>query len=218
MAITALLPLAPPHAAKDLRGLLGEAAWRRLPAAVRTRFAAHTRAVDYVGSFEVVRASITGWLIAQACRLLGTPVVPWTGQDVPANVCVVPDERGVQWIRHYHRPGGGGTCTVRSTKVIDGTGRMIEELPAGLRMALDVFERDGVLHFRSQGYFFEVALPGLRARLRLPLPDLLSPGVTHVEHIDEQQGWFRFTMHVRHALLGEMFFQTGRFHAAGDPP
>lgn len=216
MATTALLPLAAPRAAHDLRGLLGEAAWRRLPAAVRARFAAHTRAVDYTGTFEVVRASIAGWFIAQLCRLIGTPVVPWTGRDVAATVQVVPDGRGVQWIRHYHRPGAG-TCTVRSTKVIDGAGGMIEELPAGLRMTLQVFERDGVLHFLSRGYFFEVELPLLPTRLRIALPGLFSPGTTHVEHVDEPDGWFRFTLHVRHVLFGEMFFQTGRFHAAGDP-
>ncbi len=39
--------------------------------------------------------------------------------------------------------------------------------------------------------------------------------MTHVEHHDEPDGWFRFTMTVTHPIFGEMFYQTGRFHAAG---
>jgi hypothetical protein len=41
-------------------------------------------------------------------------------------------------------------------------------------------------------------------------------GTTHMEHRDEGNGWFRFTMTVTHPLLGEVFFQTGRFRAAGN--
>jgi hypothetical protein len=210
----AALPLPLAHPARELRDLLGKEAWERLPVAVRRRFNAHAVAVDYVGSFEIVRASLTGRIVAQICRMLGTPVVPHTGRDVPATVHVVPHTHGVQWLRVYHWPHGNSI--VRSTKVIDAQGAMTEQLPAGLRMALDVFERDGVLHFVSRGYFFELSVPFLPAPLRLPLPAVLSPGTTHVEHIDESQGWFRFTMRVRHALLGEMYYQTGRFHAAGD--
>jgi hypothetical protein len=199
-----------------LREVLGDAAWQRLPPAVRQRFAPHALAVEYVGRFEIVRASRMGWLLAQLCRLLGTPVVPHVGRDVPATVRVVPQARGVQWLRDYHWPHG--TCTVRSTKLIDASGALIEALPAGLRMALDVFERDGVLHFVGRRYYFELALPLRAAPLRLPLPAWLAPGTTFVEHIDEGQGWFRFTLRVCHALLGEIYYQTGRFHAAGDMP
>jgi hypothetical protein len=39
---------------------------------------------------------------------------------------------------------------------------------------------------------------------------------THVEHVDEADGWFRFTMTVTHPFFGEMFYQTGRFRAAGE--
>ena len=61
---------------------------------------------------------------------------------------------------------------------------------------------------REPGYYFDLGFG-----LKLWLPRLLSPGVTHVEHIDLDHGWFRFTMTVTHPLFGEMFFQTGRFCA-----
>jgi hypothetical protein len=89
-----------------------------------------------------------------------------------------------------------------------------------------------VLHFVSKGYYFEFRIPwspgrlafgrSLTAaqggpRLRIPLPIWLSPGTTHVEHADESNGWFRFTMTVTHPLFGEVFYQTGRFRAAEEP-
>lgn len=193
-----------------LRDVLGDIAWQRLPRAVRTRFDEPTLKVDYVGEFDVVRASLLGRVIAWFCQAIGTPVAPRTGQKVPAIIHVGPVDRGASWLREYHWPNGTA-CRVHSTKVIGPDGILVEELPAGLRMPLAVYERHGVLHFVSKGYYFEVA-----RHLRIPLPSLLTPGVTHVEHADETNGWFRFTMTVTHPLFGEVFYQSGRFHAAGD--
>jgi Domain of unknown function (DUF4166) len=194
----------------SLREALGASAWARLPAAVRARFAADLAQAQYEGVFEVVRASRAGRLLALACRLIGTPVVPYTGVQVPATVRVYADGRGgVVWERLYRFPGRR-PCRVRSTKRAGRGGAVIEALPCGLRMALEVFERHGALHFLSSGYFFS------GCGLRLVLPRLLPPGRTHVEHIDEGGGWFRFSMTVSHPWLGEVFFQTGRFHAASE--
>ncbi len=201
-----------PH---GLEGLLGEAAWQRLPAAVRVRFRDPAVAVDYTGEFEVVRASPLGRFLAWLCLLIGTPVVPRTGLHVPAVVRVGPTERGVAWNREYRWPGSSA-CLVRSTKVIGTDGILVEELPARLCMPLDVYEHAGALHFVSRGYYFCLGtLPNGR-RVRIPLPAWLSPGTTHVEHVDEGTGWFRFTMTVRHPVFGELFYQTGRFCAAGE--
>jgi hypothetical protein len=81
--------------------------------------------------------------------------------------------------------------------------------------SLDVYEEAGTLHFVSRAYYFDLTIPWTQRRLRLVLPIWLSPGITHVEHIDEAQGWFRFTMTVTHPLFREVFYQTGRFHALG---
>jgi hypothetical protein len=194
-------------ATHSLRGVLGEVAWQRLPGAVRARFSG-SAPVDYVGEFEIVRASALGRMLAWACQLIGTPVVPRTGRHVPAIVRVGPGGEGVNWNREYRWPGSS-PCLVRSTKVIEADGTLVEKLPAGLCMPLDVYEEGGALHFVSRGYYFELG------RIRLALPAWLSPGTTHVEHIDLATGWFRFTMTVSHPFLGELFYQTGRFHAAG---
>ena len=202
------------HRPAGMHGLLGDVAWRRLPPAVRTRFGEPVLKVDYVGEFDVVRASIIGRVIALLCKAIGTPVVPRTGLRVPAIIHVGPVDRGASWLREYRWPNGRA-CQVHSTKVIGADGTLTEELPAGLRMPLSVYQRRGVLHFISKGYYFEFGRGN--SRLKIPLPAWLSPGTTHVEHADESNGWFRFTMTVTHPLCGEVFYQTGRFRAAEEP-
>jgi hypothetical protein len=197
-----------------LRDLLGESGWLRLPPAVRVRFGEPVQAVDYTGEFDVVRASPLGRTIAWFCQAIGTPVVPRTGRNVPAVIHVGPVSRGASWLREYHWPRGA-THRVHSTKVIGADGTLIEELPARLRMPLHVYERQGVLHFVSKGYYFDLEIRRGAPGLRIHLPWWLSPGTTHVEHADEADGWFRFTMTVTHRLFGEVFYQTGRFRAAG---
>ncbi len=195
-----------------MRAALGEAGWLRLPPQVRARFADAAGRADYRGSFQTVRASHAGRLLAQLCRLLGTPVAPWTGTGVAASVHVRPDARGgIVWERLYHFPHRP-VCRIVSTKCAGDDGELIERLPCGLRMSLRVYESGGGLHFLSTGYHLRLG------PLRLPIPRLLPPGTTHVEHHDEGQGWFRFTMTVSHALLGEVFYQSGRFRAASESP
>jgi hypothetical protein len=198
-----------------LQSVLGPAAWSRVPRAVRERFGEPPVAVDYVGEFDVVRASWLGRLLAVICQLLGTPVVPRTGLHIPAIVHVGPTRSGVAWNREYRWPDGQ-PCLVRSTKIIDSHGSLIERLPARLCMPLNVYEQRGVLHFVSRGYYFDLGKRSDGGRIKVGIPGFLSPGSTHVEHIDEADGWFRFTMTVTHPLFGEMFYQTGRFRAAGE--
>jgi hypothetical protein len=203
------------HRPAGIHGLLGDIAWHQLPPAVRTRFGEPVLKVDYVGEFDVVRASVIGRIIAWLCQAIGTPVAPRTGQCVPAIIHVGPVNRGASWLREYRWPDGRA-CRVHSTKVVGADGSLTEELPAGLRMPLSVYQRHGVLHFVSKGYYFEFKIRRI-GHLKIPLPLWLSPGTTHVEHADESNGWFRFTMTVTHPLFGEVFYQTGRFRAAGEP-
>jgi len=198
-----------------LRDVLGREAWNRLPEAVRERFADSTARVTYAGAFEVVRASALGRGFARLGTLFGTPVAPRAEDHVAARVLVHPDAHGVAWNREYHWADGTRDL-VRSTKVVTDDGFLIEKLPARLCMPLHTYEEGGVLHFVSRGYYFDLRFGGLG--LRLWLPGILSPGVTHVEHIDLGHGWFRFTMTVTHPLFGEVFFQTGRFCAAEEMP
>ncbi|HEU4779824.1 MAG TPA: DUF4166 domain-containing protein [Steroidobacteraceae bacterium] len=198
---------APRH---GLRDVIGTEAWNRLPEAVRERFADSTQAVSYAGAFEIVHASALGRVIAWLGTLFGTPVAPRAELNVETRVHVRPTAQGVAWDREY-KWADGAHHLVRSTKVVTADGKLVEKLPARLCMPLATFEKGGVLHFVSRGYYFDLGF-------NLWLPRLLSPGVTHVEHIDLGHGWFRFTMTVTHPLLGEVFFQTGRFCATEEMP
>lgn len=205
---TRFVPPARYPASIDLRALLGDEAWHSLPASTQARFAAAAKNAEYRGSFEEVRANFAGRLFAFCCRLVRTPVAPFTGVNVPATVHVFATrDGGTAWQRIYefqgHKP-----CVVESIKRLGRDGGLVEALPARLHMALDVYARNGVLHFVSTGYYFEFG------RLRITLPEWLPPGATHVEHIDHGDGSFRFTMSVRHPWFGEVFYQTGCFRAA----
>jgi hypothetical protein len=187
----------------SVRTVLGEAAWRRLPLAVRERFADDVTHAQYQGTFATVYASIAGKCLAQLCRLLGTPIAPHVGRDVPASVRVYQAPDGMVWERTY-RFAADKVCVVSSTKQLDGEG-LVEILPFGLRMPLKLQERDGELHFISKRYEWRLGV------LRLRIPHWLPPGETRVTHADEGGGWFRFTLTVTHRWLGCVYFQTGRF-------
>jgi hypothetical protein len=190
----------------DFHRLLGGPAWRSLPYAVQRRFGptAHLTPVRYAGEM-VVRASAFGWLIAQACRLLGTPLAPWTGEAVPVAVDVFTDAKGaLVWDRTYAFERHG-LVKVTSRKVLGRRGELMEVIHGGLGMTLDVTAEGGALHFRSTGYFLRLG------PVRLPLPGLLTPGAAHVVHEDQGGAHFRFTLTFRHAIAGETFFQTGVF-------
>src|SRR5215470_19052165 len=82
--------------------LLGELAWRRLAPAVRERFRwkpAPGAELRYAGEMAVVRSSRLGWLMAQLCRLIGTPLAPHRGARVPVTVTLSLDSagKGIVW-------------------------------------------------------------------------------------------------------------------------
>jgi hypothetical protein len=193
----------------SFRALLGDLAWRRLPLAVRDRFSmkpAPGAEIRYVGAMEIVRSSAAGWVMAQLCRLIGTPLAPYRGRDVPTSVTLRLDRDGdgIVWERRYRFPGKRAVRCVSVKKSIPGDGLM-ECVGAGIGMWLKLTERDGALHFKSTGYFWRCG------RFCLALPRWLTPGDLHVVHTDLGGGRFRFSIAVHHRLLGETFHQDGVF-------
>jgi len=191
--------------------LLGELAWRRLAPAVRERFRwkpAPGAELRYAGEMAVVRSSRLGWLMAQLCRFVGTPLAPHRGARVPVRVTLSLDSdgTGVVWRRTYRFPGRRAITCVSVKKATENDG-LIECVGGGIGMWLRLSERAGALHFRSTGYFWAIG------RRRLTLPDWLTPGALTVVHSDEGLGRFRFRISVVHPLLGETFFQDGVFEA-----
>lgn len=188
--------------------LVGAAGWRRLTPMIRARFGTSAEATDtcYHGAMSKVRCSFAGYLLAQLCRLIGTPLAPYEGEEVPISVHVHEDRAtgGVVWDRRYFFPGKA-PITVTSTKVIEQGQVLLECVGGGFGMRLRVYEQDRALHFLSQHYFWRWG------RIRLRLPDWLTPGVAHVVHSDLGAGRFRFEMTIEHPLLGVTFYQDGSF-------
>jgi len=191
------------------RTLLGAAAWSRLPPAVRERFSkrlAAGAAVTYAGEIVESRRNRIGWLIAQACRLIGAPLPLSDDIGAPAVVTVTEDAAsgGQFWTRMYGRRRGFPQV-IHSSKRFAGPTGLEEYLGGGFGIALSLSADDHALHFHSDHYFLD--LGGLRFRL----PPWLAPGALTISHIDQGAGTFAFVLALHHPLCGEVINQTGLF-------
>lgn len=194
-----------------IRNQLGEAAWARLNPNIRARFLADPKegqVVAYSGRMHTVRRSKMGWLFAQLTRIIGNPLTPYAGSDVPMDVELTKrrGRKGVYWQRTYYYEGRKPFVVV-SVKKESQSGEMLECVGGGFGMVLDVSEENAALHFRSRYFFWQAGV------LRVRLPRWLAPGETHVAHEDLGGGDFVFRLSMVHAQLGETFFQEGVFRA-----
>lgn len=196
------------------RALLGPARWAALAPAIRARFSkrlAGGRTAVYAGVIGETRMTRTGWLLAQAARVVGAPLPLESGAGLPATVAVTEDAiaGGQFWTRVYGRRRGFPQV-IHSSKRFRGPTGLEEYLGHGLGMALTLRADGTALHFISDHYFVQVG------RVRLRLPRWLSPGTTTVSHIDLGDGRFTFRLEVRHLWLGVLVRQAGVFHDVGD--
>ncbi len=192
-----------------IRNQLGEDAWMRLDPAIRARFEADPKegeVVAYRGTMQTVRRSRAGWLFAQLTRIIGNPLTPYAGTDVPMDVELTKrrGRDGVYWRRVYYY-AGRRPFTVVSVKKESKSGEMLECVGGGFGMVLAVSEENAALHFRSRYFFWQIG------RLRVRMPRWLAPGETHVMHEDIGEGNFIFRLSMVHDQLGETFFQEGVF-------
>ena len=192
------------------RALLGMDAWRALEPDVRRRFSkrlADGESAVYSGHIVDTTINRPGWLLAQLCRLIGSPLpLERGGCGKPAVVTVTEDRAGGQfWTRLYGRSQGFPQI-VHSAKRFSGPTGLEEYIGFGLGIALDIRERNGALIFLSQSYF--IRLFGRR----IGLPAFLSPGRLEVGHHDRGGGAFAFTLDLIHPLFGVLIRQTVEFH------
>lgn len=207
-------PVAPAKALGDLRfrQLLGPAAWRVLPAAIRERFSkrlADGATVVYVGRTTRMHMSRAGYLLAQAARLIGGPLPLSRDVDVPSVVTVTEDcaTGGQIWTRLYaHR--NGFPQVIHSSKRFAGPTGLEEHVGCGVGMTLDLAADDKALTFRSHRYFIQLG------RLRLHIPRWLAPGDLTIGHHEIDSRRFAFTLDLVHPLLGHLIHQRAEFDEA----
>ncbi|HEX8663935.1 MAG TPA: DUF4166 domain-containing protein [Beijerinckiaceae bacterium] len=199
------------HTLGDLRfrALLSDEAWSELPVAVRRRFSKRLAAgesVVYVGEVAECRMSRVGWLLAQAARLIGGPLPLARDVRVPSVVTVTEDMTtgGQIWTRLYARRNGFPQV-IHSSKRFAGPTGLEEYVGRGVGMPLAVAVEEGVLTFRSAGYFLQ--LFGRRFRL----PAWAAPGELAVTHAEAGEGAFVFTLEIVHRRLGFLLRQSAVF-------
>lgn len=194
------------------RALLRKQDWNALPAPVRRRFSKRLAGGDsvvYAGEVTETWVTTAGWLLAQAARLIGGPLPLFREVDVPAVVTVTEDARtgGQIWTRMYARRSGFPQV-IHSAKRFAGATGLEEYVGCGVGMALTVHVEDGVLLFRSAGYFVQIA------GRRLRLPRWLTPGALTVTHRELGEGWFLFGLDIVHPRLGHLIHQSAMFREA----
>ena len=196
----------------SFRGLVGEAAWRRLPRPVQARFErelAPGESAVFVGEVAETRMTLVGRLWAQVARLAGSPLPLRAIARAAAAVVVTEDadRTGQAWTRLYHEKDRLPQV-IRSTKRFAGPTGLEECVGAGVGMALVASVEDRAMVFRSAEYFWRFG------GWRLHIPDWLTPGRIAVIHREERQGRFSFTLIVAHPLFGETIRQVAFFRDA----
>jgi Domain of unknown function (DUF4166) len=111
------------------------------------------------------------------------------------------------WTRIYAR-NGRFPQVIHSCKRFCGPTGLEEYVGRGISMALRVCVGNETLQFHSTEYSFGVG------RLRLPLPDWLTPGHLIVSHADLGGGTFRFTLDLTHPRFGRLIHQSAVFTEA----
>lgn len=138
--------------------------------------------------------------------LIKGALIPYTAFDVPVDIEVFskPGDVSIFKNRKYRIPG---------REVIDFTSRMkqnregevLEYVGFVLGMKLIVFEKEGNLHFRSDGCFLDLGW------FMVPILGLMTPGKTYLTHENVGGGRFRIRIDIDHVLFGKMFIQAGEF-------
>jgi len=203
-------PVSEPLGDTRFRRLIGEAAWKSLPAPVRTRFshrAAPGEATVYLGTVSETRLNWYGRLAANLLRVVGAPL-PLDSDNAGASAIVAvterPDGCGQFWTRQYGRPRGFPQV-IHSTKTFSGPTGLEERVGAGVTMSLRLVAGPDRLLFVSDRYCLKLG------RLRVPFPGNALLGRIIVAHVPADDGSFDFTLEVRHRLFGLVASQRARF-------
>ena len=191
-----------PTISPSYASLLGPS-WSELPVRTRARFGVEREMVCYHGRVVVSECTLLGRLFRQLGRLVGSPL-PFDDTIGPATVVVMATGRGSSsWTRIYRR--NGRAQAIRSVKRFAGPTGLEEYLGLGLCMALRLRVDNVSLLFQSAGYSLAVG------KVRIPLPNWLTPGRLLVRSTELEAPSFRFCLTLNHPRFGEVLRQEAVF-------
>ncbi len=189
--------------------ILGEQ-WKNLHPDIQERFEKKPlpdKPLQYQGVLEELSCSFWGKILAYITKpLIKGALIPYTAAHFPVDIEVY-SKTDCPYIfkqRIYRLPNRKPVQFTSYMKESE-KGEVLEYVGAGLGMKLLVFEKEGNLHFKSDGYFWDIKL------CRIPLPGLLTPGKTYLMHVNEKSNQFRIRIDIKHRLFGKMFIQAGVF-------
>lgn len=206
-------PCVAPTARGSFERLLSRSDWAALPSQVKARFRHTSGRLNPVYKGYVIRTERNrlGGLLAAALRPLGAPLpLDIRNNDATAIVTVTSevDGDGQVWTRQYNRPKTQGRRfpqIIQSAKRFAGPTGLEEHIGYGIGMTLRVHVDNEVLWFESDRYFLQFG------PLRAYLPRWLTPGELQVGHADHGDGWFEFTLSLKHRRFGRLIDQAIMF-------
>jgi hypothetical protein len=185
--------------------------WQKLHADIRQRFDKNPspgRPLKYTGTLSELRCSRFGTFLGHLTMpLIKGALIPYSDANFPVDIEVYskPGDDRIYKQRSY-RLHGRAPINFTSFMSESDKGEVLEYVGMGLGMKLLLHVENGNLHFTSDGYFWEIL------GVRIPLPDILTPGKTFLCHRNDSPSQFNIRIEIRHSLFGTTFTQVGAFH------
>jgi hypothetical protein len=186
--------------------------WQTLHPDIRKRFEKNPKPghpLKYQGNLEELSCSFAGKILARLAKpFINGALMPYCDSNFPVDIEVYSKENCPYIFKqriyklHHKKPIQFTSFMKESNK-----GDVLEYVGAGLGMKLLVFVKDGNLHFKSDGYFWDIGF------CKIPIPGLFTPGKTYLTHVNEGANKFRIRIDIDHIIFGKMFIQAGVFQA-----
>ena len=184
--------------------------WNNLHPDIQKRFEKNPSPgtpLKYTGLLEELSCSRWGKFIGHITKpFISGALIPYTEYDVPVDIQVyTKDGSSNIYKERIYRLVNRRPIKFTSYMRQSSKGDVLEYVGFGLGMKLIVFVKDSNLHFKSDGYFWDIGI------FRIPIPDIFSPGATYLTHVNEGPNQFRIRIDITHIFFGKMFVQAGVF-------